>query len=130
VFIAHKLDRRRTVAWPRASLCSLRTSGLAAARLGNPLDMELDLVVARVTAANVHPGARGHSSLLGLDLGGRGERETPAPIALADAEALVGTQVVCALEGEDAVVLAVHTHDAGLVLLRPESEVADGSAVA
>ena len=108
----------------------MRTSRLAAARLGNPLGMELDLVVARITAAAAHPGARGHSSVLGLDLGGRGERETPAPIALADAEALVGTQVVCALDGDDIVVLAVHTHDAGLVLLRPEREVADGSPVA
>jgi hypothetical protein len=90
----------------------------------------LDLVVARVTAATAHPGARGHSSLLSLDLGGRGARRTPAPLALEDAEALVGTQIVCALGGDDAVVLTVHPHDAGLVLLRPEREVADGSPVA
>jgi hypothetical protein len=91
---------------------------------------ELDLVVARVTAADAHPGARGHSSLLSLDLGGRGGRQTPAPIALEDAEALIGTQIVCALGGEDAVVLAVHSHAAGLVLLRPDREVEAGSPVA
>jgi hypothetical protein len=91
---------------------------------------ELDLAVARVTAAEAHPGARGHSSLLSLDLGGRGTRRTPAPIALDDAEALIGSQIVCALGGEDTVVLAVHPHDAGLVLLRPEREVEDGSPVA
>ena len=91
---------------------------------------ELDLVVARVIAAAVHPGARGHSSLLSLDLGGRGARETPAPLALEDAEALIGTQIVCALGAEDTVVLAVHSHDAGLVLLRPDREVEAGSPVA
>jgi hypothetical protein len=92
---------------------------------------ELDLVVARVRAVAAHPGARGHSALLTLELGGRGDRRAPVPLALEDAEALVGTQVVCALgPGDEAVVLAVHPHDAGLVLHRPESEVADGSPVA
>ena len=91
---------------------------------------ELDLVVARVTAADTHPGARGHSSLLSLDLGGRGTRQTPAPLALEDAEALIGTQIVCALGGEDTVVLAVHPRDAGLVVLRPDREVEAGSPVA
>ena len=91
---------------------------------------ELDLVVARVTGVAAHPGARGPSALLTLDLGGRGSRETPMPIALEDAGGLVGSQVVCALGGDDAVVLAVHPHDAGLVLLRPDREVADGSPVA
>ena len=47
---------------------------------------------------------------------------------------LVGSQVICALGssqgGEDAVVLTVHLHDAGLVLIRPDREVEDGSPVA
>jgi hypothetical protein len=91
---------------------------------------ELDLVVARVTGVAAHPGARGPSTLLTLDLGGRGSRESPVPIALGEAAALVGGQVVCALGAEDAVVLAVHPHDTGLVLLRPDREVEDGSPVA
>ena len=91
---------------------------------------ELDLVIARVTAASAHPGARGPSALLTLDLGGRGTRQTPVPIALEQAGELVDTQVVCAVGGEDAIVLAVHPHDAGLVLLRPDREVEDGSPVA
>ena len=91
---------------------------------------ELDLVVARVSAVAAHPGARGPSALLTLDLGGRGAREAPVPIPLDEAEALVGSQVVCALGGDDAVVLAVHPHDSGLVLLRPDREVEDGSPVA
>ena len=57
---------------------------------------ELDLVVARVSAVAAHPGARGRSALLTLELGGRGTREAPLPIALEEAEALV-EQVVCAL---------------------------------
>jgi hypothetical protein len=91
---------------------------------------ELDLVVARIGAVAAHPGARGPSSLLTLELGGRGNRTAPVPVALEDAEALVGTQVVCALGGSDAIVLAVHPHDQGLVLLRPDRRVADGSPVA
>ncbi len=91
---------------------------------------ELDLAVARVTAVGIHPGARGPSALLTLDLGGRGSRETPVPIALEEARELVGRQVVCALAAEDAVVLAVHPHDSGLVLLRPDREVEDGAPVA
>jgi tRNA-binding protein len=91
---------------------------------------ELDLVVARVSAVAAHPGARGPSALLTLDLGGRGTRESPLPIALEEAEVLVGRQVVCALGGGDAVVLAVHPHDSPLVLLRPDREVEDGSPVA
>jgi len=95
---------------------------------------ELDLVVARVKAVATHPGARGPSTLLTLDLGGRGSRETALPLAVEEAAELVGRQVVCALGSspgnEDTVVLAVHPHDSGLVLLRPDREVEDGSPVA
>ncbi len=91
---------------------------------------ELDLVIGRVTSVAVHPGARGPSALLTLDLGGRGSREAPLPIAPDEAEKLVGSQVVCALGKEDAVVLAVHPHDAGLVLIHPDQEVEDGSPIA
>ena len=91
---------------------------------------ELDLVVARVSAVSAHPGARGPSALLTLELGGRGTREAPLPIALEEAEALVGSQVVCALGGDDVLVLAVHPHDTALVLVRPDREVEDGSPVA
>ncbi len=91
---------------------------------------ELDLVVGRVTAVAAHPGARGPSALVTVDLGGRGSRETPVPIALQEAGGLVGTQVVCALGREDAVVLAVHPRDSTVVLLRPDREVEDGAPVA
>jgi hypothetical protein len=90
----------------------------------------LDLVVARVTGAQAHAGARGQSAFLTLDLGGRGTAETALPIPLEGAEGLVGGQVVCAVGSDDVVVLAVHSHAAGTVVVQPAQEVEDGSPVA
>ncbi len=90
----------------------------------------LDLVVGRVTAAEAHAGARGHSTLLTLDVGPRGSVHAPLPLALDDAGALVGTQVVCAVGREDVVVLAVHSHGPGVVVVGPAQPVEDGSPVA
>lgn len=91
---------------------------------------QLDLVAGRVSAAEAQPGARGHSSLLTIDVGPRGTVSAPLAVALDVATALVGTQVVCAIGREDAVVLAVHSHGAGVVVVRPAREVEDGSPVA
>lgn len=91
---------------------------------------DIDLVVARVTSAEAHAGARGPSALLRLDLGPRGTAETPLPVPLDVAEQLVGGQVVCAVGTEDVVVLAAHSHAAGAVVLRPAREVEDGTTVA
>jgi hypothetical protein len=90
---------------------------------------ELDLAVARVTGAEAHPGARGQSALLTLDLGQRGTAQTPLPVPLESAESLVGRQVVCAV-GNDVQVLSVHSHAAGLVVVQPAQEVENGSPVA
>ena len=89
---------------------------------------ELDLVVGRVTAADAH-GARGPSALLDLDLGPRGPAQAPVPVQPDDAQALVGSQVVCAIGADDVAVLAVRSH-AGVVLVHPPREVEDGSPVA
>ncbi len=91
---------------------------------------ELDLVVARVVAAQDHPGARGRSTLLSLALGPRGAGQAPLPVGVGDAQALVGTQVVCAVGADDILVLTVHSHAAGAVVVRPAAEVEDGSPVA
>ncbi|HET9508994.1 MAG TPA: hypothetical protein VFO81_13690 [Gaiellaceae bacterium] len=90
---------------------------------------ELDLVVGRVTAADAHGGARGPSALLDLDLGPRGPAQAPVPVQPDDAQALVGSQVVCAIGPDDVAVLAVRSH-AGVVLVHPAREVEDGSPVA
>jgi hypothetical protein len=90
---------------------------------------QLDLVVGRVIAAESHRGARGPSALLKLDLGGRGPAEAPLSVRIDEAQALVGTQVVCAVGATDVVVLAVRAHD-GVVVVCPGRDVADGSPVA
>ena len=91
---------------------------------------ELDLVVGRVIAVEDHPGARGPSTLLTLHLGPRGEAQAPLPVRGDEAQLLVGTQVVCALGQDDAIVLAVHSHASGPVVVRPAADVEDGSPVA
>jgi hypothetical protein len=92
--------------------------------------MEPDLVVGRVTKAEAHAGARGQSVLLSLELGPRGAARAPLPVPLETAEALVGRQVVCAVEDDGARVLAVHSHAAGVVVVQPAQDVEDGSPVA
>jgi hypothetical protein len=91
---------------------------------------ELDLVVGRVVGVEEHPGARGHSALLALELGPRGEAQAPLPVRVEEAQLLVGSQVVCALGRGDVVVLAVHSHASGPVVLQPAADVEDGSPVA
>jgi hypothetical protein len=90
----------------------------------------LDLVVGRVTSAEPHAGARAKSALLALDLGPRGTAQSTLPVPVETAQELVGTQVACAIGGSDVVVLAVHSHAAGVVVLTPAQEVEDGSPVA
>ena len=90
----------------------------------------LDLVVGRVIAVEAHAGARGQSALLTLDLGPRGGAEAALPVALEQAESLAGEQVVCAVGSDAVAVLTVHSHAAGIVIVRPAQEVEDGSPVA
>jgi tRNA-binding EMAP/Myf-like protein len=101
--------------------------------VANPAEelQRIDLVVGRVVAAEVHPGSRAPSLLLTVDLGARGRRRASL-LSSGYAEAdLQGRQIVCALGGsDDAVVLAAHSHSAGLVLLVPDREVEEGTLVA
>jgi tRNA-binding protein len=90
----------------------------------------LDLVVGRVLAAEEHPGSRAPSLLLTIDLGPRGERQASVLSPNYEPRQLIGRQVVCALGSQEAVVLGAHSHGAGLVLLAPDREVEDGTAVA
>lgn len=89
----------------------------------------LELTVGRVVAAEKHAGARAPSLLLTVDLGGRGPRDATVATSSRPDE-LVGRQVVCALDGEELLVLGARSHAHGLVLLRPDREVEDGSIVA
>jgi tRNA-binding EMAP/Myf-like protein len=96
---------------------------------GDKSPEQLDLVVGRIIDAEDFPH-RGPGYRLALDLGGRGRREASLSLPPERKKDLVGTQVVCALSGDDALVLAARSHGRGLVLLRPEEEVEDGSPVA
>lgn len=89
-----------------------------------------DLVVGRIVRAEPHPGARAPSYLVTVDLGGEGSRETTLPASDHSAEELQGRQVVCLLDGDDAVVLAAHAHEHGLVLLCLDREVPEGTPIA
>jgi tRNA-binding EMAP/Myf-like protein len=88
-----------------------------------------ELLVGRVVAVEEHAGARAPSYLLRLDLGPRGEVETSVERGSYEREELEGAQVVVALRGEEALVLAARSHSGGLVLVRPDREVEDGTVV-
>jgi tRNA-binding EMAP/Myf-like protein len=89
----------------------------------------LELTVGRVVAAEEHAGARAPSLLVTIDLGGRGRRDATLATRVSPDE-LVGRQVVCALEGDELLVLGARSHSHGLVLLRPDREVEEGSLIA
>jgi len=86
-----------------------------------------DLVVGRIVAVDDHPGARAPSYLLRVTLGTRGERETSIERGSYERDELVGLQVVVAVHGDEANVVAARSHGAGVVLLRPDREVEDGT---
>ena len=92
--------------------------------------MEPDLVVGTVVAVDDHPGSRAPSYLLRIDLGPRGQHDASIDRAFQEREELLGRQVVVSLGEGDAVVVAARSHAAGMVLLRPDREVEDGTVVA
>jgi hypothetical protein len=88
-----------------------------------------ELLIGRVVAVEHHGGGRAPSYLLGLDLGPRGEVETAVERGSYERKDVEGAQVVVVLRGDEALVLAARSHAAGLVLLRPDREVEDGTVV-
>jgi hypothetical protein len=88
-----------------------------------------EFVVGTIVAVDEHPGARAPSLLLTLDLGPHGTAEAVLPTGSYDAAELVGTQILCRREVDNAVVVGAHSHGGGLVLLRPEREVEAGTLV-
>jgi tRNA-binding EMAP/Myf-like protein len=89
-----------------------------------------DFVVGRILEVNDHPGARGPSFLLRVDLGTRGIRDTQMEPGGYDRDALVGTLVVVSLEDGEPIALAARSHAAGPVLVRPDAAVEPGTTVA
>jgi hypothetical protein len=89
-----------------------------------------ELLVGRVVAVEGHAGARAPSYLLEIDLGPRGGVQVSIERGSYEEDELEGTQVVVALRGDEALVLGARSHAAGLVLLRPDRDVEDGTIVA
>jgi tRNA-binding EMAP/Myf-like protein len=89
----------------------------------------VELIAGRVLEVTDHPGARGPSFLVRVDLGGRGEREAQMEPGAYAKDALAGTLVVVSLDGDEAIVLAARSHD-GPRLVRPDGDVEPGTPVA
>lgn len=89
---------------------------------------QLGLRVGRVVEARDHPGARGPSFVLTVELGAE-RREATVALPGLSADQLVGRQVVCATTEDELIVLAAQSHAHGPVLLRPDEDVEDGTAV-
>jgi tRNA-binding protein len=91
-----------------------------------------ELLVGRIVAVEDLVGGRGPSYRLTVDLGPRGIRQASiyAGAKYTDRDDLVGQQVVCALDGDEAVVLFAQSHAGGVVLIRPDEDVEEGTVVA
>ncbi len=90
----------------------------------------LGLTVGTIVAVDDHPGARAPSYLLTVDLGSRGRKHASVPASHYDAKELLRRQVVCLVDEEDeAILVGAHSHAKGLVLLRPDADVENGTTV-
>ena len=90
----------------------------------------MDLVVGRVVNVSDHPGARGPSFLVEVDLGGRGRRKAQMEPGSYAKDSLVGATVVVSIAEGEPIVLAARSHGAGPVLVRPDGDVEPGTPVA
>jgi tRNA-binding protein len=99
----------------------------------------LELAVGRVVEVEEFPEARRPAWKLTVDLGPRGVRRSSAQITHYGREELLGRQVVRVLGfppkriagfESETLVLGALSDEHGVVLLRPDREVEDGSAVA
>jgi tRNA-binding protein len=90
----------------------------------------LDALVGRIVGAEQLVGGRGPSYRVTVDLGPRGRREATLALPSRSKDELVGRQVVCAMGEGEPVILGARSHARGLVLLRPDEEVEEGSPVA
>lgn len=99
----------------------------------------LELAVGRVVEVEAFPEARKPAWKLTLDFGPRGVRRSSAQITHYAREELLGRQVVAVLGFEpkriagfesEVLVLGGISDEHGIVLLNPDREIEDGSAVA
>lgn len=98
----------------------------------------LDLVVGRITEVEDFPEARQPAYKLTIDFGPRGIRRSSAQITHYAKQQLIGRQVICVLGFEpkliagfksEVLVTGAISNSHGVVLLRPDREVEDGSTI-
>ena len=86
-------------------------------------------MIGRIVAVAETAGARAPSLLLTVDLGIHGRHDVVLPTGSYSPAELEGAQVLCRRDGDEVVVAGAHSHGKGLVLLRPDREVEDGTLV-
>jgi tRNA-binding EMAP/Myf-like protein len=89
----------------------------------------VDLVAGRILSVSDHPGSRGPSFLVEIDLGGRGTREAQMEPGEYAKDTLEGALVVVSFEEGEPIVLAARSHG-GPRLVRPDADVEPGTPVA
>lgn len=99
---------------------------------------KLDIRVGRIVEVQPFPRARNPSYKVAVDLGGLGLRWSSAQITAYDADALVGTQVVCICNfaprniagfQSEVLILGARHAEGHVVLLSPRDAVAPGETV-
>jgi hypothetical protein len=88
-----------------------------------------ELLVGRIVDVAEHAGARAPSYLVTVDLGGHGRDELVLPTGDYAPADLEGVQILCRREADGLRVVGAHSHGKGLVLLRPDRDVEDGTLV-
>jgi tRNA-binding protein len=88
-----------------------------------------ELLVGRIVSVAEHPGARAPSFLVTVDLGEHGRDDLVLPTGDYAPADLEGAQILCRREVDGLRVIGAHSHGKGLVLLRPDRDVEDGTFV-
>jgi len=88
-----------------------------------------ELVVGRIVEVAETAGARAPSFLVTIDLGPHGRHEVVLPTGSYEPEELEDAQVLCRRDADEVLLAGAHSHGKGLVLLRPDRDVEDGTLV-
>jgi hypothetical protein len=88
-----------------------------------------ELLIGRIVAVAETAGTRAPSFLVTVDLGVHGRHEVVLPTGSYSPAELEGSQVLCRRDADEVVVAGAHSHGKGLILLRPDREVEDGTVV-
>jgi len=88
-----------------------------------------ELLVGRIVEVAETAGARAPSFLVTVDLGPHGRHEVVLSTGTYAPDELEGVQVLCRRDADEVLLAGAHSHGKGLVLLRPDRDVEDGTLV-